>query len=382
LEASNLTESYLLYSGEKKATLEGEKIIKDAVDAATPPPVVKAFTVRTSGVATRTAESSDFEVTLPQSAVQQVITLTGIVSGENLSANPGLTTWIKVYGPDGWLETAGDSTTVDVVIPSNTFGSIAINARPKDDTGRSVNITIRVLDWHTALNHDGDNAEIVDARAYILPKAKTGDTAEWMAIARQVVSGQEYYLIVRREVPPDYTPFGAAEIPSTMTNNYRDSWLRMKTEIWWNSINDGSILKTYAAYNNALDMVGTDYKHATPFAGFSSPAAGGEYSSPFALSVDEVAEYLSRSWYDDSGSRLYNTSDGTESGTPLTAYTNWETLTDAEYSWLRTPTTDSFYPISAAQLDNSGGIYRCAIGSADCFRPALWVRAEIFAAGS
>ncbi|MDR2647964.1 MAG: hypothetical protein LBB67_07590, partial [Oscillospiraceae bacterium] len=259
LEASNLTESYLLYSGEKKATLEGEKIIKDAVDAAKPKPVVKV----------------------------------------------------------------------------------------------------------------ADHVEIVDARDYIIGTDKTGDDAEWMAIARQVLNGEEYYLIVRREVVGNFAF-------DDDTNNYTESTLKTEMDAWW--VGFSGALKTYTVAHNALERLGTDFRHVEPYTGLSAPDADSGFKGAFPLSVDEAAEYMSRAYHDDTGPFQYNTSDGTTSGSPLTAYTNWETLTDEESrgSWLRSPSlfssvqTSALYVsafIDAQYIDND------SFGA----RPALWVRADIFA---
>jgi hypothetical protein len=260
LEASNLTESYLLYSGEKKATANGEKIIKDAVDAAKPKPVVKV----------------------------------------------------------------------------------------------------------------ADHVEIVDARDYIIGTDKTGDDGEWMAIARHTtVAGAEYYLIVRRE-SVEHFQFDDA------SNDYTDSTLKTVMDDWWSDLS-GPLKETYAVAHNALSTLGTDYRHVEPFDGFSSPASTG-FNGIFPLSADEVAEYMSACWYDESGSTIvYNTSDGAEGGIPLTAYTNWETLADGRYtgSWLRTRTAD--FAVQASCLSNDGLVEYRHVGESFGVRPALWVSADIFA---
>ncbi|MDR2646758.1 MAG: DUF6273 domain-containing protein, partial [Oscillospiraceae bacterium] len=270
LEASNLTESYLLYSGDKDATANGEKIIKDAVDAATPKPVVKV----------------------------------------------------------------------------------------------------------------ADHGEIVDARDYILPTEKTGDSAEWMAIARQVLNGEEYYLIVRRE-SVEHSQFDYALDAS---NDYTDSILKTAMDDWWEDFS-GPLKETYAVAHNALSTLGTGSRYFPPYTGFSSPSTSGTSDGVFPLSANEAAKYMSVCWYDESGSNIiYNTSDGAEGGVPLTAYTNWETLTDKESrdSWLRSPEADSSAHGTdnhefVAVLSDFGSVECRHVGESFAVRPALWVSADIFA---
>ncbi|MDR2646956.1 MAG: hypothetical protein LBB67_02395 [Oscillospiraceae bacterium] len=377
LEASNLTESYLLYSEGKDATANGEKIIKDAVDAATPKPVVETFEVSLSGALTRSAESFDFEVTLPQSAAKQVITLTGIVTGTNLPTKVGLTTWSRAAGRNNWLQTAGNSPTVRVVIPSNDLGSIVVKAQAKDDPSKTITITIHVVDgWLMEQNNDGINAEVVNAQNYILPTEKTGDSAEWMAIARHTtVTGAEYYLIVRRGV------VGTSKFDDD-SNNYTDSDLKTAMDDWWEGFS-GPLKDDYAVAHNALERLGTNWKHVEPFAGFSAPDTGSGFKGAFPLSVDEAAEYMSTVWnnnelvykYENLLDK-YNTSNAWTNGVALTAYTNLVALADGyPSSWLRSPSLT----VNFASFLSGGRVSEEAVNRSYSVRPALWVSADIFA---
>ncbi|MDR2647898.1 MAG: hypothetical protein LBB67_07245 [Oscillospiraceae bacterium] len=386
LEATNLTESYLLYSGDKKATPDGEAIIKDAVGVATPPAVTK-FHVKAEGAATQTPTSNDFTLTLTENVADRTITLTGIVTGDNLSTNPGRTVWSKASGAD-WLQTAGESTTVRVVVPKNTHGTITINARPKDGGTQTIAITVNVIeDWHVAENHD-DDAEIVNARDYVLPPTKTGDSVDWVAIAKQKVNGQDYYLIVRTMVA------AKSVFSSANSNNYIGSDLQATMNTWWTGFSGP--LKTQAEYHNALGRLGDSFLHTGSYGGFSSPGEDWSFHSnfPFPLSADEAAEYMGTFWhktYDPSNpsvGAIYNTSDKTVGGVPLTAYNNWLALTDGDDidSWLRTPS--GVYPNNASYLKGThndsndlidGSVHINYVTYQMGVRPALWVKADVFA---
>jgi hypothetical protein len=114
-------------------------------------PNVSAFTVKAGssagGTQYQAATSSNFTVGLQKNASStQTVYLTGAVTGTNLSNDPGQTTWSKTSGQD-WLQTAGNSTAVSVVVPANTTGTIVVKAAAKDDSSKTLNITINVIDY-------------------------------------------------------------------------------------------------------------------------------------------------------------------------------------------------------------------------------------------
>jgi hypothetical protein len=253
-------------------------------------------------------------------------------------------------------------------------------------TGEKASYTLNVVgpDWHTAENHDPANAQIVDAS---LPQnrisaAKAGDTADWIAIAKQTVDEQDYYLIVRTQVIGD--SIFDSDMPYNTDYKSDDCDLRLEMDTWWSGVDEASALKTYAAYHNALEMLGEDYRHGynlgfLGYLGFSSPAAYGSFNGAFPLSADEAAEYMSKYWCYAPGAydvEKCNTSDGTETGAPLTPYTNWEALKDetSVTSWLRSSVSDSNY---VTMLSN-GHVTFCTVSISNGVRPALWVRADIF----
>jgi hypothetical protein len=140
LEASNLTESYLLYDETspkgKDATANGEKIIKDAVDAVVLPQVdyVKVIWnllpekyVLNGGI-----------VYIPRSSSPQQITFYDEVVGKFMT--DGHVTWSveSVYG-----ETI--SSTGTLTVPGNNFtGDFLVRATSNDDTSKFCEFTVLV----------------------------------------------------------------------------------------------------------------------------------------------------------------------------------------------------------------------------------------------
>ncbi|MDR1630756.1 MAG: hypothetical protein LBS36_11205, partial [Oscillospiraceae bacterium] len=144
------------------------------------------------------------------------------------------------------------------------------------------------------------DAEVVDAQNYRLTTAQTHDTADWIAVAKKMVRGQEYFLIVRTEV----TGTSSFDTDWPCSNNYNseDSELKTAIDSWYDSFasaNSSSVLVTKAVTHNALTALGEDYTHGfnAAYNGFSLPAAtpasAGAAGTAFPLSSDEAAAYMS-----------------------------------------------------------------------------------------
>ncbi|MDR2648028.1 MAG: hypothetical protein LBB67_07910 [Oscillospiraceae bacterium] len=389
LEASNFTESYLLYTDGKTATPEGEQIIKDAVDAGTKTPpelTIEDFFVKVSGAATQAATKDAITLKLYKNAAEQVLTLTGIVK-TSMSTKPGQAVWSQESGAD-WLRTAGKSVSVRVVVPPETIGEIVINAHASGDNGASgtVKITIIVVENTStpppAPPSEGsveDGVSIVDGSDNVLPAAKAGDSVDWIAIAKQNKSGKSYYLIVRTKVVGT-SPFDA-ERPLTDIYTNGDSELKKAIDAWWTGFNSGSALKSKAVHHNALVKLGTDdrygysYGSSPAYAGFSEPTDSGDTSTDaFPLSADEAARYLSVSWRDKNDDEKLNPDDSF-------AHKNWTYLkrkgdAGSVASWLRTPAVQN--PPLASLLFTDGEVNDQYVSISNGIRPALWVSADIF----
>ncbi|MDR1630757.1 MAG: DUF6273 domain-containing protein [Oscillospiraceae bacterium] len=250
------------------------------------------------------------------------------------------------------------------------------------DTPRWTDAPEKIIDTFT-----GDiapDAEVLDAQNYRLTTAQTGDTADWIAVAKKTVSGQDYYLIVRTEVTENSSFDGE---PPYM-NNYNSADCKLKTAIdsWYDTFtgaNGSSVLVTKAVTHNALTALGEDYTHGfnAAYNGLSSPTATlaeGAAGTAFPLSNDEAAAYMSVFWYDTSANTKYNTSDRTTGGTAIVAHTNWEALADGTSvaSWLRSPTASDSN--SAALLYTDGSVDYYGVSLLYGVRPALWVTSDIF----
>jgi hypothetical protein len=109
------------------------------------------FTVSATGAATQAATRDSFPLDLVASTSTQTITLTGNIAGDNLTGNP--ITW---SGENKWSFSAGDTAdagTKTITIPASTVGSLVITATAKDNSAKTLTITINVthsgftLDW-------------------------------------------------------------------------------------------------------------------------------------------------------------------------------------------------------------------------------------------
>jgi predicted negative regulator of RcsB-dependent stress response len=228
-------------------------------------------------------------------------------------------------------------------------------------------------------------ATVVDAQNYRLTTAQTDDTADWIAVAKKTIDEQDYFLIVRTAV----TESVSFDADTPFMNNYNSAESQLKTTIdsWYStfaSTNASSVLVTKAVTHNALTALGENYTHGYngAYKGFSlptaTPASAGAAGTAFPLSSDEAARYMSKYWNNAVADPRYNTSDGTAGGPALTAYTNWEALSDGSTtrSWLRSPVAS----------DSSGAAILLAEGVVDYYgvsypygaRPALWVTSDIF----
>ncbi|MDR2647693.1 MAG: DUF6273 domain-containing protein, partial [Oscillospiraceae bacterium] len=132
LEASNLTESYLLYSGEKKATANGKKIVKALT--------VKSLTVSASGAITQVTKSSDFAIMLKKTDTMQTVHLTGAVDGSNISTPAG--TWMSGGDNSAWASPGDEDDQYVVNVPANSTGSLTVTWIAADNDSKKITVTI------------------------------------------------------------------------------------------------------------------------------------------------------------------------------------------------------------------------------------------------
>jgi len=230
----------------------------------------------------------------------------------------------------------------------------------------------------------------------ILPPIKSGDTVDWIEIARN----GKYSLIVRSKyinfyssnydnLNFIYTSYGPGSPPS---NAYGSSYVRSNINSWYNGaasgtadrLPSGAALRQYAMQNNATSVLGTTYAVGTGGGltdGFSKPS--NTYASTlsntddvaFALSFTESANFLS----------VFHASTGGGSTTPSApdAITNFNRLTPLPAGgygmWLRSPGS---LATTAGILTQTGEAYQFNTASSSGQRgliyPALWVDSAIF----
>jgi len=155
----------------------------------------------------------------------------------------------------------------------------------------------------------------VDGR--ILPPNRTGDTSDWIEIARS----ENNSLIVRKNfinIYPNAVMYGNVlynnpiyqYISFGMTDNYSTSFVRDRINAWFNGTNPitnqadrlpwNARLRNFTLQNNAKYVLGTSTTHLAVVNGFSMPSIyqqgiGDEVA--FALSYGEMANFLSRTHF-------------------------------------------------------------------------------------
>ena len=104
------------------------------------------FTVSASGDAVHAADESNFTLDLKQNKSLRTVTLTGAMTGNNLTSNPGPceTSWTKSGFRSVWGEANINSTTYSFTIPADAVGQLIVTAKAIDDPARTVTVTVNV----------------------------------------------------------------------------------------------------------------------------------------------------------------------------------------------------------------------------------------------
>jgi len=109
------------------------------------PPEVTGFTVSVSGDVAQSAKGENFTLNLNQDESARAIILTGNVAGTNLTNFPnGFTSWTKSGTQSAWGAANGNGTTYEINVPANVVGTIIVTAKAKDDTSKTITVTINV----------------------------------------------------------------------------------------------------------------------------------------------------------------------------------------------------------------------------------------------
>ena len=213
---------------------------------------------------------------------------------------------------------------------------------------------------------------IVSLRAFMaLSPAKTGDTENWIEIARN----GEHSLIVR------VAPVGTGVYKETIPHIAYDSLdintagnLRHALNDWYdNGLNSGANLRDYVVGHDALTKQGI-YASLDAANGFSAPtgalATGTKADIAFPLSFQEVASYVSAEWYDTT---QYIAS-------PQVAIDNMERMQAenkmGDWIWLRSPSSS----VNGTSTWHGNGrvAFQSVVRDDGGIIPALWVKTAIF----
>jgi len=218
----------------------------------------------------------------------------------------------------------------------------------------------------------------------ILPPSKTGDSSDWIEIARN----GKYSLIVRK-LSVNYVAFG----PST---NYTTSNVRKSINDFFNGTASSiskvyevlpynANLRFYTVQSNAVNKMGTSCKDpASLYDGFSKPTTNRALAGDdvcFALSYCEAANFLAYAKFmrGKAGDNPY--SYAANQPVPALAVNNFKKLHQSNQAiWLRNP-GDCANTVASITYDGStrwGTSFQEKITSKGLVHPAVWVDSAIF----
>ncbi|MCL2550275.1 MAG: hypothetical protein FWE78_05050, partial [Methanimicrococcus sp.] len=235
---------------------------------------------------------------------------------------------------------------------------------------------------------DGSDELTAAADGAILPPSVTGDTADWVEIARYSDSSGNYSLIVRttylnvRSNNQDEPEFQYTQYSSGDAANYSQSYVRKFINEWFNGgaradeLPADARLRDYTVESNAIKVPGTSQTEEALANGFSTPTSNqvrtGE-DVAFALSYSETAEFLSKTYFLRAQTQTMHSND--------IASANFDkiTLPKREHScmWLRSAGDIAGFAGSLSYLGYAFQDYNGPQTSGYVY-PALWVRTSLF----
>ncbi|MCL1803897.1 MAG: hypothetical protein FWG30_09765 [Eubacteriaceae bacterium] len=239
---------------------------------------------------------------------------------------------------------------------------------------------------------------LISSPAITLGTNLTGDTVEWLEIARYTLRGEEYCLIVRKHFiniidnnlnNPAYqfAPFG-------VNNNYEDSSVRSYINRWFN-YQDGfpdflspfARIRDYTYENDALGVLGTGNSGNGGLANGYSKPTGSQYGDgiadiAFALSFTEAANFMSYQYATSSaGGAAPSTPGAAANFSAFQSGGKGIPIADTYGMWLRNPGSNVGTIQTAGSLENNGRAFQANIspvGEKPLVFPALWVNADIY----
>ena len=324
-----------------------------------------------------------------------LVTLTYNANGGNANSIPPQQTNIPI----------GTVATISMTRPTHTNSSLTFAGwatspsatlpqyQPGGSIIMSTNITLYAV-WSTSVITPNIPEGVVGKT---LPPSKSGDSVDWIEIARY----GEYSLIYRtrylnimtasyavRDVPEQqYIPYGSTATPP----DYNPSFVRNFTNDWFNNsqspapnnadrLPSNARLRDYTMQNSALTVKGTASTAAALNNGFSLPSntqlrTGNDVA--FALSYGESANFVSKTHY----IRLGNPDTRASNSIAIDNFARITLPPDngtIRYgAWLRSSGDNN---TTMGALENNGRAFQYNTSGDEhgLVQPALWVRSTIF----
>jgi len=293
---------------------------------------------------------------------------------------------------EGSVGSSGSGPYFDLVGPSITgkavgSGIVKVVLPASKNGGTELKTNLKV----TVISDIDDIPSIDDGR--ILPPAKTGDSENWVEIARN----GDYSLIVRAkyisisETAYKDDPYKNS-IPYGSNNAYGNSWVRRIINAWFNSNNDndlfpnaeklssGARLRNYTVQNDAKNILGNGSNKVGLTDGFSKPTSnhinkGDDVA--FALSYGEAANFCSTMYFLRDSSPAYQNS----SAIAAKNHGKIKMPGNTYGMWLRSP-GDGLYTATASAMLSDGKVFQFHLyptgNEYGLVYPALWVHQDIF----
>jgi len=270
---------------------------------------------------------------------------------------------------------------------------------PQYQPGDTYNIGVGVKWLYAVWTPQDEGPKGVDGR--ILPPIKTGDTVNWVEIARHgnySLIVRSRYLNIRANNQNDpawqYTPYS-----TNASANYYTTTCIVRTRIndWFNNrsaadnLANNARMREFTMHNNAMSYLGTASTEIGLTNGFSRPTANAYMRTgddvSFALSYSESANFIS-------DCRFVRTRNPSTEVSPAVARANWLKIYvpphDGAFSricgmWLRSPgdVVGTAGSLSNETLSMRGRAFQmwmdfALAGEAGFVHPALWVEKGIF----
>ena len=216
-----------------------------------------------------------------------------------------------------------------------------------------------------------------------LGSEKTGDTADWIEIARN----GDYSLIVRSDfINVNQNRIGEVGwqgVPFGSTNAYKGSTLQSKINDWFNglsaadSLGANARLRSFTVANNAVSTLGTGAgTNGSLSNGFSKPSdkkarTGNDVA--FALSFTEAANFMSKEYASLTGGGAFDNS----GKTAVANFGKLKSYAKTYGLWLRSPGSSA--GTAGFMFHQAGSVFQInAKTDMALIYPALWVHQDIF----